>query len=381
MPFSSADSVRAPASNASRNALDRLSVISSHRLEFERALELGEQAVDLARGTGDEKVVGRALDSIKLTVWQLGDLDRLEALAGELEHLWRARDDLWYLQYTLLESAFVPIGRARWEVAAARLVDAAAINRRVQDPLAEALILDALCWLHRSRGAYQESLSAGRRAVAHATELGWGAWPAATLASTLLDLRAPGPAAEVLERGLARGEQLGAANEIVRCLAQLAWAHLLLGAEDEAEALAKRGEQLLAPARGAFVFGAHAYAAIARVLLATGSPERGEALLRPVFEAAERFGWHESAAITGLVRGLCLLARDELDDARTRLAHVARVSDDYGLAAPGWEAHAALAQLGDGGEHVAAAEAIVERMTAALTDDALRDQLRAQVHP
>ena len=51
---------------AETSALDRLSVISSHLLQFDRALELGERALELARGTGDDIVIGRAIDSIKL---------------------------------------------------------------------------------------------------------------------------------------------------------------------------------------------------------------------------------------------------------------------------------------------------------------------------
>ena len=44
-------------------------------------------------------------------------LRRLEELTNELEPLWRGRSDLWYLQWTLLESAFVPIAAARWDEA------------------------------------------------------------------------------------------------------------------------------------------------------------------------------------------------------------------------------------------------------------------------
>src|SRR6202035_4939352 len=120
-------------------------------LEFDRGLELGERALELARGTGEETVVGRAIDSIKLAVWQLGDLARLEELTSELVGLWRERGDLWYLQFTLQESAFVPIGRARWDEAAEPLADALSINHRIGDTVARALILDAQCWLHRSR--------------------------------------------------------------------------------------------------------------------------------------------------------------------------------------------------------------------------------------
>jgi class 3 adenylate cyclase/tetratricopeptide (TPR) repeat protein len=371
---------------AQTNALDRLAVISSHLLEFDRGLELGERALELARGTGEDAVVGRATDSIKLAVWQLGDLARLEELTSELVGLWRERGDLWYLQFTLQESAFVSIGRARWDEAAERLTDALGINRRIGDTVAEALTLDAHCWLHRSRGAYDEALSAGRAAVALASDVGWAGWAAATLGWTLLDLRAPGPAAEVLERGLALGEQFGAPNEIVRCLSQLAWARWLLGAHAEASELADRAERLLhgvsVPPGSAFLFGTPAYAAVARVLLAAGAPERGEALLRPVLEAAERSGWHEAAASSAVVVGLCMEALGEVDGAVAALARAAELADKHGIPAPGWEAHAALARLsGDGDPHLAAADAIVGRMIAGLTDDALRAGLGQHATP
>jgi tetratricopeptide (TPR) repeat protein len=365
---------------AETSALDRLSVISSHRLQFDRALELGERALELARGTGDQVVIGRAIDSIKLAAWQLGDLPRLEALTAELEALWRERGDLWYLQWTLLESAFVPLGEARWEEADERLAAAIAVNRRVRDPAAEMLILDASCWLNRSRGGYQDALAAGHRAVALAAEVGWEGWAAATLGATLLDLRAAGPAAAVLERGAAAAERIGAAKEIARCLGQLAWAHCLLGHFDEATGLCARARELLegvsAPPGGAFVFGAHAYAAVARVLLATGRPEQGEELLLPVFSAAERSGWREAAACTELVIGLCAEATGEPERARERLEHAAGIADHYGIPAVGWEAHAALSRLVDEpDEHRVAARAILERMAADLKDDDLRDRL------
>ena len=372
---------------AQTSALDRLSVISSHRLEFARGLELGERALELARGTGDPGVVGRAMDSIKLAAWQLGELQRLEQLTEELGRLWRERGDLWYLQFTLVESAFVPIAAARWDEAAERLADAGGINRRVGDPIAEALILDALCWLHRSRGAYEEALTAGRRAVALSAGLGWEGWTAATLAWALLDLRAPGPATTVLERGLAASERVGASNGIARCLGQLAWARSLLGARDEARSFAALAEELLAqvnaPPGGAFLFGAHAYVAIARVHLAEGAPERGEALLAPLLRAAEHAGWREAAATTGLVLGLCREARGELGEAAALIARAAAIADESDIPAPAREAHAALARMhrvagrpGEADEQLAIADEIGERMAAGLKDEVLRGGLR-----
>ena len=184
--------------------------------------------------------------------------------------------------------------------------------------------------------------------------------------------------------GLAAGERTGASSETVRCLGQLAWARWLLGDTDEAQTLATRGEELLgrvgAPEGGAFLFGAHAYAATARVLLGSGAPDRGENLLRPVLEAAKTSGWREAAATSSLVLGLCLEARGELDQARTTLTEAATLSDEHGIPAPSWEAHTALARLGEQSiEHMAAAEAIVERMGAGLKDEAERDRLRERL--
>ena len=68
-------------------------------------------------------------------------------------------------------------------------------------------------------------------------------------------------------------------------------------------------------------------------------PDRGEALLRPILEAAERSGWRESAAITELVLGLCIEARGDHDRAVAQLAHAAETADEHGIPAPGWEAH------------------------------------------
>jgi len=117
---------------------------------------------------------------------------------------------------------------------------------------------------------------------------------------------------------------------------------------------------------------------VARVLAATGGAEQGEALLRPVLMAAQRTGWREAVATCELVLGLCLEARGELDLAVEALARAAGVADEHGIAAPGWEAHTGLARLGvEPDQNSAAAEATINRMTANLSEDALRGGLRA----
>ena len=168
----------------------------------------------------------------------------------------------------------------------------------------------------------------------------------------------------------------------MRCVGQLSWARWLLGDQDEARALAARGHKLLAEATApdgtVFLFGFAAYAAVARVLAATGAAEQGEALLSPVLRAAERSGWCEAVATSELVLGLCLEARGEIERAGETLARAASVADEHGIPAPAWEAHSRLARLGvDPDGHRAAAEASIDRMTADLSADALRSGLRA----
>ena len=363
---------------AETHALGRLAVISTHHLDFDRALDLGERALELARGTGDEAVVGRAMDSIKLTVWQLGDLRRLEELTAELEPLWRERGDLWYLQWTLLESAFVPIAAARWEEAEQRLADAIAINRRVHDPLAEVLMLDALCWLNRSRGAYEKALSAGQRAVTLGAEVGWEEWAAATLGSTLLDLGAFDRAAEVLERGLKAGEQIGARNQTVRCLGQLAWARLELALRMRRSCWPRAARSCSTGSPAVRSCSARTPTRPSRECYSHAAPlSVARPCCAPCLPLHRAPGWREAAATAGLVVGLCLEARGELDHARATLREAAELSDESGIPAAGWEAHAALARLADErDEYLAAAAAIVERMTAGLKDDAIGALLR-----
>jgi class 3 adenylate cyclase len=366
---------------AQTSALGRLSVVCSHLLQFDQALERGERALELARRSGQELLIGRAMDSIKLAAWQLGDLQRLDELTLRLTRLWRERGDLWYLQFTLQESAFVPIGHALWNDAAARLEDAAVINRRIHDPGAEVLILDALCWLHRSQGSYDKALAAGRQAVALTAEGPWLAWAAATLGGTLLEIGAADRAATVLDRGVAFSEHTGALNDLVRCHGHLAWAWLQQGDEDLARVHAAAAEELFervsGPPGSAFLFGMPACAATARVLLATGAPERGAQLLSPAVAAAERSGWFEAIASGQLVLGLCLARCGELAAARAALTRAADVAEQRGIPGPGWEAHASLAELSvDRERNATAARAILDRLISGLADSADREALR-----
>jgi hypothetical protein len=79
----------------------------------------------------------------------------------------------------------------------------------------------------------------------------------------------------------------------------------MLGEQDVAVEHADRGEQLLerisAPPGRAWLFGAHAYMAVARVRRDTGDRERAEATVAPVLGAAERSGWSDGLSGVALL--------------------------------------------------------------------------------
>ena len=214
-----------------------------------------------------------------------------------------------------------------------------------------------------------ESLAAGRRAVALAAETTWSGWAAETLGWTLLDLRCSRRGGRGSRARSRRGpRRSGLANEIVRCMGQLAWARCLLGAEDEAGALAARAEELLATGHRRRV----------RVRCAGLRRDSRGCCSRPAPPSAARLccvrSWRRRSGSGGSKRppsaDWCWVfawrrAASSSKRAR-RLPQAAAVADEHGIPAPGWEAHAALARLGAGATHTAAAEAIVERMAAAL---------------
>ena len=80
-----------------------------------------------------------------------------------------------------------------------------------------------------------------------------------------------------------------------------------------------------------------------------------------------------------LVLGLCLQERGEDDRAAAALTDAAELADRHGIPATGWEAHAALARLGDdSARHLATAQAILTRIVARVKDPKLQKSLRTR---
>ncbi len=364
------------------NALKRLSLVLANELEFAAAVKLGERALEIARRAGDELAVSCALDSLKLAALHLGDLERLEELCTELERAQRKRDELWYLQWTLCESCYVPLERCDWQEAERRAGEALAINERIGDRNSGVLIRDALSWTARCRGDYARSLAFGREAVAGADTLdaGWLGWAAAGLATPLLDLRAAELAIPVLERGLAAAERNRARGQIFRCLGALSSAMRMAGAETEAAALAERvqriAEQVTTPPGQVDFWGEQAYLAIAEAHLAAGDVERAEQAMRGRLQAWKRSGARRSIAMTARFLASCAQARGDWAAAGRMLACSAEAAGEDGLIGERWQIEAGLARVAaaagtlvDAQAHGRRARELVDTMAASVEDE------------
>jgi tetratricopeptide (TPR) repeat protein len=382
-------------------ALARMAIYLTHTLRLRRARELADRALAVAGEQRDADAIHYARDALKLVAQQTGDLDELERLTSELESGLRGQGqrplgvNLLYesdmlVMWALVEGATTPMARGDFERAEAKATEALEMLRRSRAVGHEPVFREALCRLGRTRGDYASALEHGRAAIAAAepSAMGeWGAWAAATYGWTLLELRAAEPAGELLGRWARRAGEAGAIAQEIRCLALLAWADVQRGDAHAAAEHRARAQQLLAEVNArpgeAWLFGAHAYFAVARVLLWEGYPQRAEGVVAPLLAAAERFGWLENVAYGSLVSGSSRLAAGELEGAEERLRGALETASAHGFAGAEWEAHAALAQLSReqrrpeaAREHLDRASAIVERLAAGLGDDALADVFR-----
>ncbi len=376
--------------SAQVSALNRLSLVLANELEFAEAVELGERALQIARHAGDELAVSRAMDSLKFAALQLGDLDRLEELCAELEQSQRRRGDLWYLQWTLGESCYVPLERCDWQEAERRVTEALAISDRMGgERNAGVLFRDTASWIARCRGDYARSLALGREAVAAAdtSEADWLGWATAGLATPLLDLRASEEAVAVLERGLAAAERNRARGQIFRCLGALSSAMRMTGADTQANDLAERAqliaEQVTTPPGKVDFWGEQAYFAIAETQLTAGDVERAEETIRGRLQAWERSGAQRSIARTARFLARCAEARGDWAAAGRMLARSAEAAGDDGLICERWQIEAGLARvaaaadsLADAEEHGRRAHELIDTMAASVEDEEIGARFR-----
>ena len=158
-------------------------------------------------------------------------------------------EDLLVLQWTLLEAAFVPLAAGRWDEAAARFERARDVGRERGQTVHDAPFAAGLCWLHRSRGDYDEAVALAREVAETTYGFGageWAAWLDAELGWALLESGDPAGAVEVLARGAQTAEAIAAPNPRARCTSLLAWAHSSMGDFDAARDALGRAEAALA---------------------------------------------------------------------------------------------------------------------------------------
>ncbi len=364
---------------------NRLSVENSNQLRFAEASLHSERAIELARASGDERALARAMDGRKTLAVHLGDIAVLRDVLPSLREVLGHGEEPFYLEWAIFESALLPAAEGRWEEALEIEYEALDLARTVGDRSTQPYLLAGIASLHRSRGDYRSALEVGRRAVDVALELDhgwWVAWTEAMCGWTLTEVFAVEEATRHLERGLEAAERAGVRDYLVRCTAHLAEAYALRGDVGAADAMAGRAEALLAevstPDGAAFLHGFDAYRSVASARLSTGDPERAEGLVDPLVEAAERSGWGEVIAGVTLARGSCRLARGDRDGASRDLERALEVSATRGIPAIAWRAHRALAGLAASGsdpeaerDHAVHAARIVSSLGEAIGDPLL----------
>jgi predicted ATPase len=368
--------------------LSRMSILYTNRLQLDQAFDHGQRALVLARELGDQRILALAMDSIEVAAAFVGDFATLDEIAPQLVALHRGHHDLWYLQFALYQGCYVPMGVGQWDDAIAQLEEVLAINRRIGDRASEPVYESTLAWVHRNRGAYEQALQHGRRAVAQSEALGLAestAWSAACLGWTLLEVDALEAAVHYLKRGLEAAKGTMALCHALRCIGPLAWAYWLLGDREDAQALAAQAEalcqQITAPPGRAFLQGIHAYVGVAWVHLATGQAERAQQLMRPVLVAAEISGWQEAIAYASLVIGQSRLVSGDAEGAASALQRALQVTQGVALPGIAWKIHAVLSQydrsctrLHDAAAHHQQAQRITELLARTLSQPTMRQR-------
>ncbi len=104
------------------------------------------------------------MDALKQVALQTGDFETLERLAASLAEIHRRNDDLWLLQFAVVEVAYADLARVRLDRAFVGLEESLSINRRIGDIGNEPMYLAILGRAHRARGNYDDALTVGRRA-------------------------------------------------------------------------------------------------------------------------------------------------------------------------------------------------------------------------
>jgi len=279
--------------------LSRLSLIYLNRLQLDHGLEVAERALEIARATGQDQLLGQALDCLKLAALQLGNLELLDRTVAEIVEVQRRAGDSCLVTWAYIEGAGAPLARGDAGLAQ-ELIDKAVESRSRfgADRITRAMMLEARSWIDRSRGDLDAAISTLGEAWGAIGEFGapeWSAWLGATLGSHLIEQGNAREAIPVLKSALEHSEAARIPNRAFRAAAHLAWAYQLVGDGDGSRTALAQAERVLAaisaPPGDVFLDGYRSYLAIARTRSAFGDSRGARAVLIPLLAAAQRHGW------------------------------------------------------------------------------------------
>jgi tetratricopeptide (TPR) repeat protein len=303
-----------------------------------------------------------------------------------LSEIHRRNDDLWLLQFAVLEVGYADLERMRLDRAFAAFEEALAINRRIGDLGNEPLYLAMIGRAHRGLGDYEQALTLGRQARDLALALGhgeWSAWTALWLGSTLLEVGDLAGASSVLTAGADAAERAGADLHLVRCLGMAARAAQVLGDSERANDLADRATAILDRVRvrppRAYVAGQDAYVGVALVRLAQGRVETAEALVSPIVAACISCGWSDGVVDGSLVLAEAARRRGDASASVEAARAAVTEAERTGLPTRWWahrgeaEALRAAGQDDRAAEHDADAERAFAHLLDGIHDRSIRD--------
>jgi hypothetical protein len=281
------------------DVLGRLTVLRCSQLNFTEARALGPRGLAAGRAAGELAALAHGLDSVKTPLAYLGLVTELEPVVAELEPVLRRLADLWMLQWTVFESAFVPLAAGDDAAALDRIDAARAVSRRSGYVAHEPFFVAYTGWVHRLSGRLAQARTEGGRAVdlaARHRHTWWSTTAASLYAGTLLACGDTDGAAAVLRPVLGVADVPGAEAYLLRCLAPLAEA-------TEDRALLERADTLLrcirAPEGCAWLLGADVYLSLARAWRRAGDAARADDVLAGFRTAAAAAGWPALVAAAG----------------------------------------------------------------------------------
>ena len=273
-------------------ALSRLGELACYRLRFADAAPLLQRAMQVAESTGDERARRAGLVGLMVLNTALGQVQQLQEVTERLDRMLRPAGDLWTLQWTVFNSALVPLAAEDYDAAAALMSDALELNRRSGYAVYECYFLSNLARLHRLRGDLSSAIRLGAEAVARGQESGRGQWwatiAACQHAGHLLRAGRAEDAAALLGNLRPRGP---AANDEAHRLLLLAPLAEATGSAQDRAAADSLLRELRTPPGTAWLQGADAQLSLARSWLRDGHTERATEILAPLLAGASRYGW------------------------------------------------------------------------------------------